>query len=216
LWLPGGRVVYSSVRGKPPQLIGRDLATGKEDELVPGGGLQQAQTVSPDGQLLLYTIRGQQGFFDIWKYPLSGAGKPAAFLESPFDKSSVRFSPDGRFLAMITEESGRPEVYVTAFPGQSERIRVSTGGAGLLRWSRDGRELFYVSSDRQLVSVPIRTTPSLELGTPTLLFTLKGRGSWPDFEVTPDGRRVLAIVPEIIADELPLTVVANWTTEATR
>ncbi|HEU5249093.1 MAG TPA: hypothetical protein VFW15_03835, partial [Thermoanaerobaculia bacterium] len=214
LWLPGGRLVYSSVRGNPPQLIGRDLATGKEDELVPGGSFQQPQTVSPDGQFLLYTMRGERGFFDIWKYPLSGAGKPVAFLESPFDKSSVRFSPDGRFLAMITGESGRPEVYVTAFPGPSERIRVSTGGAGLLRWSRDGRELFYVSPDRQLMSVPIRTKPSLELGTPTPLFTLEGRGSWPDFEVAPDGRRVLAIVPEVVADELPLSVVVNWTPEA--
>jgi serine/threonine protein kinase len=213
LWLPGGKVAYSAVRGSPPQLVRRDLATGKEEELLPPGGLQQAQDVSPDGRVLLYTVRGQRDFYDVWAYPLSGGGKPAPLLEAPFHKYEVRFSPDGRFLAIISTESGQPEVYVTAYPGPGERIRVSTGGAALTRWSRDGRELFYLSGDRRLMSVPVRTSPSLGLGTPTPLFTLKGKGSWPSFEVSPDGKRFLAIVPEVIANELPLNVVVNWTAE---
>ena len=144
--------------------------------------------------------------------PLTGGGKPVAFLQAPFNKRDVRFSPDGRYLAMITTESGQPEVYVTAYPGPGERIRVSTGGARSLRWSRDGRELLYVSGDRHMTSVPVKTSPSLELGAPTALFALSG-ADWISFDVSPDGKRFLAIVPKIIADELPLEVVVNWTAE---
>ncbi|MGH9399613.1 MAG: TolB family protein, partial [Thermoanaerobaculia bacterium] len=214
LWLPGGKVAYSAVRGHTPQLFRRDLATGKEEELLPAGKFQQAQDVSPDGRFLFYTIRGERGVFDIWSYPLSGAGKPTPFLETPFNKTSVRFSPDGRFLAMVTGESGpQPELYVTAYPGPAERIRVSTGGAGDPRWSRDGRELFYLSGDRRLMSVAVSTSPALKLGTPTPLFTLTGKGYWPSFDVSQDGKRFLALVPETVADELPLNVVANWASE---
>jgi hypothetical protein len=113
---------------------------------------------------------------------------------------------------MITTESGQPEVYVTAYPRPEERIRVSTGGAQYLRWSRDGRELLYLSADRHMISVPVRTSPSLELGIPTALFAVNGPG-WVGFDVSPDGKRFLAIVPKIVANELPLDVVVNWTPE---
>ena len=211
--LPGGRsVVYSVDRGSSPRLFRRDLATGKEEKLIPGEGIQIAQDVSPDGRSLLFMEASEHGRFDAWVLPLTGGGKPAAFLQAPFNKRDARFSPDGRYLAMITTESGQPEVYVTAYPGPGERVRVSTGGAHGLRWSRDGRELLYVSGDRHMTSVPVKTFPSLELGAPTALFTLSG-ADWINFDVSPDGKRFLAIVPKIIADELPLEVVVNWTSE---
>jgi len=127
----------------------------------------------------------------------------------------VRFSPDGRYVAMITTESGQPEVYVTAYPGPGERIRVSTGGAHGLRWSREGRELLYVSGDRRLTSVSIKTAPALELGKPTALFALTGP-DWIAFDVSQDGTRFLAVVPAIVADELPLNVVVNWPSAVVR
>jgi serine/threonine protein kinase/dipeptidyl aminopeptidase/acylaminoacyl peptidase len=209
--LPGGRsVVYSVDRGSSPHLFRRDLATGKEERLLPGEGFQFAEDVSPDGRSLLFAEASEQGWFDVWVLPLTGGGKPSAFLQTPFSKTNVRFSPDGRYLAMITTESGRPEAYVTAYPGPGERIRVSTGGAQSLRWSRDGRELLYVSGDRHMTSVPVKTSPSLELGAPTALFALSG-ADWKGFDVSPDARRFLAIVPKIVADQLPLEVVVNWT-----
>jgi poly(3-hydroxybutyrate) depolymerase len=124
---------------------------------------------------------------------------------------------------MISSESGRPEVYVTSFPGPGERVRVSTGGARHLRWSRDGQELFYISSDQRLISVPVRTSPALELGAATPLFSLQrggtemgapDRGVTSGFDVSADGKRFLVVFPEVIADELPLTVIANWAAEA--
>jgi Tol biopolymer transport system component len=202
--------VYSAVRGSPPQLVRRELATGREKDLLPAGKMQGPHDVSPDGRTLLYGERTD--FFHLWTLPLSGGGKPVPFLQAPFEKVDARFSPDGRYISMITDESGRPEAYVTAYPGPGERIRVSTGGAQSPRWSRDGRELLYFSDDGRLMTVPVRTSPSLELGAPRAVFELKGR-SWSTFEVSPDGKRFLAVVPEVVADELALSVVVNWTAE---
>jgi Tol biopolymer transport system component len=160
----------------------------------------------------MYSERGENGVFDLWTLPLSG-GKPAPFLVSASNKEEARFSPDGGFVALTSNESGRPEIYVTAYPGPGERIRVSTGGAAHPRWTRDGRELLYLSGDRRLMSTSVRTSPSLELGNQTALFTPGGKWGWMNFEVSPDSKRFLAVVPEIMADELPLTVVANWAAE---
>ena len=210
-WLPGASIAYSVVRGSPPQLVRRDLATGREEDLLPGGRMHFAQDVSPDGKTLIYIERTD--FFHVWTLPLSGAGKPTPFLQAPFEKEEVRFSPDGRYVSMISDESGQREAYVTAYPGPGERIRISTGGAKSPRWSRDGRELFYLSGSRRLMSVGVRTAPSLELGAPQPLFDLEGRWGWLTFDVSPDGKRFLAVVPEVVADELPLSVIANWTAE---
>jgi hypothetical protein len=106
------------------------------------------------------------------------------------------------------------------YPGPGEKTRVSLAGASLLRWSRDGRELFYLSTDQRLISVPIRTSPSLQLGSPTELFSVREK-NWLTafgnadscFDVSPDGKRFLAVVPEVLADKLPLTVAINWATE---
>jgi Tol biopolymer transport system component len=212
IWLPGGTAfAYTMDLGSAPQLFRMDLATGKNESLLPSAGyFQWAQDVSPDGRSLIYNEASEHGWFDVWVLPLTGGGKPLVFLQAPFHKRDVRFSPDGRYVAMITTESGQPEVYVTAYPGPGERIRVSTGGALSLRWSREGRELLYVSGDRHLMSVSVKTSPALELGKPAVLFALTGP-DWISFDVSPDGKRILAIVPKIIADELPLNVIVNWT-----
>ena len=214
IWLPGERsIAYSIDRGTEPHLFRKDLGTGREETLLPASGFFQiAQDVSPDGRALVYTETSEHGWFDISVLPLAAGGKPLAFLKEPFNKRIARFSPDGRYLAMITSESGQPEAYVTPFPGPGERVRVSTAGARTLRWSRDG-ELLFVSSDNRMMAVQIRTTPSLQMGAPAELFPLKGKWPWVDFDILPDAKRFLAIVPEVRGDELPLNVVLNWTSE---
>ncbi len=218
----GRSMVYSAATGGPPQLYLRDLATSKEEPLFPrAGSFQQAQDLSPDGRTLAYVERTERGTFEAWTAPLSSPGKPVPLLQSPFRIAQVRFSPDGRFIAFVSAESGSSEVYVMPYPGPGEKTRVSTAGASLLRWSPDGRELLYLSADQRLMSVPVRTTPALQLGSPTDLFSLKGRewrrafgGEDFGFGVSPDGKRFLAMIPEVVADELPLTVVLDWTAEA--
>ncbi|HEX2798141.1 MAG TPA: hypothetical protein VHQ44_00570, partial [Thermoanaerobaculia bacterium] len=224
-WLPDqSAVIFSASRGGPPHLFRKDLATGVEEELLPVHALQFLPEVSPDGKTLVFEERTARGDFDVFKMPLSGERTPSPVLQSPFDEGEARFSPNGHLLAFVSNESGRPEVYLTPFPDVGAKTRVSTGGLratsrpGAMRsvaWSRDGRELFYVSADRELVAVSVRTTPALEVGTPVTLFVLKGP-AWNSFDVSADGKRFLAVVPEVVASEQPLTVVLNWTAEIGR
>jgi WD40 repeat protein len=214
VWIPGEKgIVYSGVQGGPPHLFRRDLETGADVELLPPGSFQLAQEVSPDGKSVLYLDR-ERGGWDLWSVALSGGTKPSPVLESAFNKSDVRFSPDGRHLAFISDESGAPEAYVAPYSGSGQRTRVSTHGAVALRWARAADELLYLSPDRRLWSVQVRSTPTLRLGTPTVRFTAQGHAGWVDFDVTPDGSRILAVVPAVVADELPLHVAVNWPAEA--
>jgi hypothetical protein len=147
---------------------------------------------------------------------LEPGGKAAPLLQSDFGKSDARFSPDGRYVAFISLEAGSSEAYVMPFPGPGEKVRVSKGGAGILRWSRSG-EIFYLSPDGHLVAIPIRTSPTLQIGAPATLFTVGPIGrTWNDFDVTPDGQRFLAIVPEVIGNESPLNVIVHWSAETAR
>ncbi|HLN58123.1 MAG TPA: protein kinase [Thermoanaerobaculia bacterium] len=213
LWLPDGKsILYSVARGRAPQLVLRRLAGGEELEVQPSGGFQVASAVSPDGRLLAYSERAPGAFFDAWILPLESGARPARFSSgAPAD--SLLFSPDGRAVAFLSSESGRREAYVAPFGSPGEKVRVSTDGANLLRFSRDGTELFYLSPDGRLIAVPIRTVPSVEPGEPRTLFRLAPGPGWQNFDVAPDGR-FLAVVSEVSGSAQPATVVVNWTAEA--
>jgi Tol biopolymer transport system component len=215
LWLPGVNAALFS-GGVPPHLFRKDLTTGAETEVLRGFNL--AEDISPDGQTLAFTQRTVNGNFDVWTLPLGTFRDPKPLLESPSDEASVRFSRDGRYIAFSSDELGRYEVFVMPYPLTGSKTRVSTDGGSLPRWSRDGRELFYISGDRHLMSVPIRTAPALEVGSPQSLFAIAGSAlwgdpkpsnGWPDYDLSIDGRRFLAVVPQA-ANEQPLTAVLNW------
>jgi hypothetical protein len=110
-------------------------------------------------------------------------------------------------------------VHVDTIPANShamgEKLRISSEGAGLARWSKGGGEVFYVSIDDRLFSVPVRTEPSLSAGKPTLLFQLGPRG-WNEFDVGPDGKSFLAVVPDRVGGEQPVRVVLHWPAELPR
>ncbi len=209
--LPGGTsIVYSANRGVAPVLFRRDLASGAETRLTSAqDSFQQAQDVSPDGRVLAYVERARSGSFDIWTVPIDDPGEAKPFLQSSFDNKEVRFSRDGRFLAFLANDSGQAEAYLTPFPGPGEKVRLSSGGARLLRWSPDGKTLFYLAADGRMMALPVETTPTLRTGVPTAMFTIAGR-PWISFQVSSDGTRFLAVVPESSADEQPMTVVVDW------
>lgn len=178
--------------------------------------------VSPDGNTLAFEERTALGNYDVLTLSLSTAGPAAVLLGSRFDELALRFSPDGRAVVFMSDESGRYEVYAAPFPAPTQKMRVSTGDAGLgwgrtrarrPHWSPTGREIFYLAGDRHVVSVPVRTEPLLELGTPAILFSLPERSTWVDFAVSADGKRFLSIVSDVRGSEQPLTVVLNWPAE---
>jgi dipeptidyl aminopeptidase/acylaminoacyl peptidase len=167
--------------------------------------------VSPDGKTLAYTQRSARGDDDIWMLPLTGDRTPSPFVESRSEEWAVRFSPDGHQIAFTSDDSGRTEVYVAQYPGAGRKRPVSAGGGRAPRWSRDGRELYYLSADQHFMMVPVRTVPSFELGHAVALFAMKNSARWIEYDVAADGKSFLVIVPEVSGNSQPLTVVSNWT-----
>ncbi|HET9369195.1 MAG TPA: protein kinase [Vicinamibacterales bacterium] len=211
-WFPGqARIAYSVARGGLPQLMLRDLSTGADRELLPATGFQIGGDFTPDGKQLLFAHRAPGGTWSIMSTTLDANPVPTPVITSPFSTLEPRLSRDGRALAFVSNESGGSEVYVAPFAVSGQKVRVSTGGGRMPRWCADGGELCYVSGDGRLMAVTVRTAPSLDVGSPRTLFTPAKR--WSDYDISSADGTIIAIVPQIVAREQPITVVLNWQEE---
>lgn len=168
--------------------------------------------VSPDSKNLLFEVIGNLTSADVWVLPLDGSGKAYPLLASQFGESLAHFSPDGRWIAYTSTESGRPEVYVQNFPPTGGKWQVSTGGGAQPHWRRDGNELFYIASDRKLMAVSVKLGASFELGTPLPLFqTRVSSYTSPNrYDVSPDGQRFLVNSSVQEQSSAPMIVILNW------
>jgi dipeptidyl aminopeptidase/acylaminoacyl peptidase len=168
---------------------------------------------SRDGQRLAFTESHTDTANDVWLLSMTGTGKAALLLTSPFAELHAQFSPDGRWLALTTNESGRDDVYVQSFTDAGTRRLVSSGGGSYPRWSRDGRTLFYRAPDGWLMSIPIRTAgSSVELGAPASVMRLvdpPGVHPYP-YDVAADGRILAMTPPSGAAGDVTLTLMTNW------
>jgi len=211
VWSPDGTRLALTVGAlrHPPVLSLFSLRAGRSPEpILPSGHNQSAEDWSPDGRFLLYTIRaGAQA--GLWVANADGERKPRPLLTGVFDPAHAQFSPDGRWIAFCLAESGRSEVYVTAFPEPGERVRVSASGGSRPRWRRDGREILYVSRDNEMIATPIRLASEVQVGAPQRLFRIDPAG-WQDYDVTGDGERFLAVVTVPVPDADAITVTVNW------
>ena len=169
---------------------------------------------SPDGRYLVFAQNDEATGWDLWLLPLEGERKPVPYLCTPFNESTAAISPDGRWLAYDSDETGTPEIYVQSFPEPGEKHRVSTGGGTSAQWSRDGHELVFFnlsqffSGSGPVFSVDVETTPSFKAGTPRLLFTPQ-----PDIlglTATSDLKRFLAAIPAEGAAPPSITIMLNW------
>jgi eukaryotic-like serine/threonine-protein kinase len=203
------RVFYRSDRKGPPDIYEIALgAPGSEREVLAREGVQEPEDVSRDGRLLAFTNTFLASAPEIWLLPLSGDRKPVRWLQTSFAEGHPRFSPDGRWIAYESDESGDPEVYVALTEGGGEKQRLSTAGGRLPRWRRDGREMYYVAPDGFLMAVPI--TPGARLGasTPVPLFHLEM--GIEDYDTGSDGSRFLVSTPAEKNPESPIRVIVNW------
>jgi serine/threonine-protein kinase len=146
------------------------------------GGVGQLSWL-PDGRGLAFGRQMPQSRSDIWFLRIDGGEKAEPLLSGAFNESHPQFSPDGRWLAYVADESGREEVYVRPFPALRPRWQISSGGGFHPRWVRNGRELFYFDG-LKLMAVALTTTPEFRPGPPTMLFS----GKYDHFDVAPDGQ----------------------------
>jgi Tol biopolymer transport system component len=211
IWSPDGlRVLFPSNRkGSFDLYIKAASGAGQEEPLVKLGTLHAwATDWSRDGRFILYEIPGVDTGQDLWIAPLFGDRKPFPYLRTQFNEGEGAFSPDGRWIAYVSDESGRDEIYVQAFPPSGEKRLISTGGGSEPYWRKDGMELFYVAADRNLMAVPIKLGTTITPGTPKSLFPVPLSEQQHSFAVTGDGQRFL--VSRLVGEMPPITVVLNW------
>ena len=229
IWSADGRsVVFDANLGRA---IERKAVDGSQRAaLVAADETRQLTPISasPDGRTL--AVERSDGFFafDIAVVSLEGEGDVRPIIASPeFRETSPVFSPDGRWLAYVSDETGQDEVYVQPYPGLDRRWLVSKGGGAEPMWSRTGTELFYRTGlmASVMMAVPVSTEASFEAGEPEELFAaapgtylFEGIGAHPIYDVSPDGQRFLMVkltVPDIvILDKVDVTL--NWFGELER
>jgi hypothetical protein len=212
VWFPDGkRIAYRSDRKGPPDIYAIDLgAPGTERPLLQLLTVETPDDVSPDGRWIAFHQDSRLTGLDLWLLPLSGESRPRPFLQTRFDEWDLRFSGDGRWAAYVSDESGRPEVYVTPFGRSGEKVRVSTAGGRQPRWRRDGSELYWVAVGGELMAASVRSTSDrLQIGTPGALFRVAT--GIAQFDVTPDGMQFLVATALSNLPEPPIEVIVNWT-----
>lgn len=219
IWTPDGkRLTYRATRAGTRNIAWR-LAdgTGTEERLTTGPGNHSPGSWSPDGTVLLYmdVTAGD----DIMELRLSER-KTQPFVRTPYSESAPQFSPDGRWVAYLSDESGRQEIYVRPYPGPGGTIQISTGGATEPVWNPNGRELLYRSGNK-MMAVETATAPVLAAGRPRMLFAgdfVLHQTGLPNFDITRDGRRFLMVQPgpQEHLTETQIVVVLNWFDELKR
>ncbi|MGH9753539.1 MAG: protein kinase domain-containing protein, partial [Blastocatellia bacterium] len=218
LWSPDGRTLAFCSNQKGFWAIWRkgvNDSHGKEELLFEEDSRHIfLDDWSSDGKFIVYRKMGDKTSFDLWLLPLIGDRQPKLYLATQFDERLAKVSPDGRWLAYRSNESGSNEIYVQSFPEPGRKVLVSKGGGSLPRWRRDGRELYYVATDDKLMAVPVETSANFAPRAPVALFDLGSYGLRSIrylYDVSADGQKFLVIRPKEDSSSRALTVAQNWT-----
>jgi serine/threonine protein kinase len=219
VWSPDGAFVTYEYCGEHKGFYRRRAdGTGEPARLFEFASNALPESWSPDGRSLLFIEYTSRGDLDIWTF---SGGEPSLLLGSRYDEEDPSFSRDGRFIAYESDDVGRPNVYVQPFPGPGPRTQVSPDGGHLPRWGPNGRDLFYLHKDALMVTT-LETGPTLQVGRPRVVLeqaypaTAEGPNVHSQFEVAPDGKRFLAVLPRRTAAPLEVRVVLNWFEELER
>jgi Tol biopolymer transport system component len=220
-WSPSGQeIIYSALRNENLDILAKPSSgSGDVKVLVSTPAPETTGDWSPDQKFLIYTIASRETKRDLLyreRQQDGSLGEPRVFLKTPFEEGASRFSPNGRFIAYVSDESGRFEVYVRSFPNGESKWRISANGGGGPRWRQDSKELFYTEGNR-LMAVAVTAQSGFSPGAPAPLFEENTLQSvTPQYDVTADGKRF--VVRERLANEKPLAihVVNNWFDEFRR
>ena len=214
VWSPdGGTIVFSSDRTGVIDLYEKATrGSGEEKLLLHSDEPKSAASWSKDGKYIAFAGRNPKTQWDLWALPTFGDRKPIAIAVTPFSEMTPMFSPDGRFVAYVSNESGRDEIYVQTFPERGGKWQVSNGGGSDPSWRGDGKEIFYRSPDQQLMAVEIRLGADFQAGVPHALFPIRIRPGNPRNKFAPslDGQRFIIAAPLGRDAMSPTTIVLNW------
>ncbi len=219
IWSPDGtKLIFNSNRNGPFDLYEKPaIGAGDEKLIFHSENYKQANAWSSDGRFIIYEEILPKTNSDLWILPLSGDQKPFPYLATEFNEAHSQFSPDGKWVAYASDETGRPEVYVQSFPiVTGTKRQISTAGGDQPTWRRDQKELFYLASDGRLMSVPVTMTAGFEPGVPTPLFQTHfgynpiASSERSQYTVTADGQRFLLENLAKLTSETPINVVLNW------
>ncbi|RPI01600.1 MAG: hypothetical protein EHM71_16235, partial [Zetaproteobacteria bacterium] len=215
VWTPdGSAVAFGSKRGASEFGIYRQRVDGQaQAELLwasPTPIWPDPQSWSPNGRTLVFSTKAKDTAEDIWTLSLEGERAAKPWLQTAANEWAGRLSPDGRWMAYNSDESGQPEVYVQPFPGRGGKWLVSQGGGGFNAiWSRDGRRLYFRRGD-QVLETDVDGASGFTLGTPRILFSGRYLATLRDFDVSPDGTRLVMMRNDDPRSTATLHVVLNW------
>jgi hypothetical protein len=221
VWSPdGSQIVFRSDRNGVIDLYLKQATSVTPEELLFKSNLTKRPTDwSRDGRFIVYESLDPKTKEDLWILPMFGDHRPTAYLQSEFSEQQGRLSPDGRWMAYTSDESGRDEVYVQSFPTPGTKYRISTSGGADPRFRRDGKELFFVAADRKLMVVEVKAASSLEASVPRELFQTRVSGltdTRTHYAITADGQRFLVVTTAEDMISSPITVLLNWKAELKR
>jgi len=212
VWSPDGRRIASSSkhRGERDLYVRAANGTGQGELLIHSDVQKNAEDWTSDAKYLLYN-QGTASNRGVWALPLAGDRKPFQVLGGPYRQEESQVSPNGKWIAYLSLESGQQQVYVQNFPPAGGKWQVSTAGGSDPQWSRDGKELFYLQANK-LMAVAVKTTgSSFDADVPRPLFDTQpmvtGRNR---YLVSPDGQKFLISTLNVTTSQLPITVVLNW------
>jgi eukaryotic-like serine/threonine-protein kinase len=226
VWWPDGKSIVFSYgpSGREGSLHRQNAdGTGSREKLLETPGITELPySVSPDGRYIAYVRRDPKSSTnnDIWALPMfpdaSSDKKPFPLVATNFSEITPAFSPDGKWLAYANNATGRQEIYIQPFPSGAGRWQVSTAGGTSPNWRKDGKELFFISLDSQMMAVDVsQKGAGLQLGAPHVLFKAAPtvRGSSGPYTVSADGKKfVMNTVAQQSITE-PLTLITNWTAD---
>jgi Tol biopolymer transport system component len=215
VWSPdGSRIVYNSRRKGSFDLYQKaSSGAGSEETLLQDNLDKYPDSWSPDGKFILYENLASSRSSTLFVLPLTGDRKPFPLLQTQFGENNGQISPDGRWAAYNSNESGRNEIYVAPFPGPGGKWQISNAGGGYPRWRHDGLEIFYLTPDNRLMAASVNGKGAgFEVGAIKPLFATRiaTRGSY-QYDVSADGQRFLINTSPEQATSSPITVVLNWT-----
>jgi Tol biopolymer transport system component len=215
LWSPDGtKILFRSNRAAVNDLFLKGANDARPEEVFFESPSQKAAThFSRDGAHVLFMTTGGGSSFDVWDLP-TDSRRPRAILQTGFDEYQGVLSPDGLWLAYVSEETGVPQVYVQSFPNGEERVQVSSEGGAEPKWREDGRELFFLGADRMMMAVRVSLRPTFTIEGSTPLFQtrvpiLANPYRW-HYDVSADGERFLVNTAPASVPPPAIHVVMDW------